>query len=133
MEKKLKAKSDMLKLLSKEMSDDQHSPLKEKLAGKQMSKVTVMSDSPKGLAKGLSKAEEILKKRDSMLSPLESEKDCKDCKGSGCPLCEAEESPEKEDEMEDESEAEEIAEEDMSKEEIMEMMKALEAKLAKLS
>lgn len=131
MEKKIKAKADMLKLLSKEMSDDQYSPLKEKL-GKKMSKVTVMSDSPKGLEKGLSKAEEILKKRDELMGKgsesEESEEGCEGCE-EGCSMCEGEdkeESPEMEDESESESE-------DMSKEEIMAMMKSLEAKLAKLS
>lgn len=130
MDKKIKAKSDMLKLLSKEMSDDQYSPLKDKLAGKKMSKVTVMSDSPKGLEKGLSKAEEILKKRDSMLSPMKSEEEsCEGCE-EGCSMCEKEDDKEESPEMEDESESES---EDMSKEEIMAMMKSLEAKLAKLS
>jgi hypothetical protein len=126
MEKKMKAKSDMLKMLSKEMSDDQYSPLKDQLAGKKLSKVTVMADSKKGLEKGLSKAEEILKKREELMgSSSESESDdseeesCEGCE-EGCPMCES---------SDEESESES---EDMSKEEIMDMMKSLEAKLAKM-
>lgn len=58
---KKSAKSAMLKELSKEMSDDQYSPLKDLMKGKKMQKVSVMSDSPEGLKKGLSKAEQLLK------------------------------------------------------------------------
>lgn len=58
---KKSAKAAMLKELSKEMSDDQYSPLKDLMKGKKMQKVSVMSDSPEGLKKGLSKAEQLLK------------------------------------------------------------------------
>jgi hypothetical protein len=61
MEKKAKAKSEMLKELSKEMSDDSYSPMKDMLGKKGMKKVSVMSDSPEGLEKGLSMAEKIMK------------------------------------------------------------------------
>ena len=72
---KKSAKAAMLKELSKEMSDDQYSPLKDLMKGKKMQKVSVMSDSPEGLKKGLSKAEQLLKMKgyDSEDSEDESE------------------------------------------------------------
>jgi hypothetical protein len=60
MEKKAKAKAEMLKELSKEMSDDMYSPMKDMLGKKGMKKVSVMSDSPEGLEKGLSMAEKLM-------------------------------------------------------------------------
>lgn len=60
MEKKAKAKAEMLKELSKEMSDDMYSPMKGMLGKKGMKKVSVMSDSPEGLEKGLSMAEKLM-------------------------------------------------------------------------
>ncbi len=61
MEKKAKAKSEMLKELSNEMSDDMYSPMKDMIGKKGLKKVSVMSDSPEGLEKGLSMAEKIMK------------------------------------------------------------------------
>jgi hypothetical protein len=56
------AKKAMLKELSKEMSNDANEPLKDVLAKKKgMKKVTVASDSPEGLKKGLSMAEKLMK------------------------------------------------------------------------
>jgi hypothetical protein len=46
MEKKAKAKSEMLKELSNEMSDDMYSPMKDMIGKKGLKKVSVMSDSP---------------------------------------------------------------------------------------
>lgn len=60
MEKKAKAKAEMLKELSREMSDDMYSPMKDMLGKKGMKKVSVMSDSPEGLEKGLSMAEKLM-------------------------------------------------------------------------
>jgi hypothetical protein len=60
MEKKAKAKAEMLKELSKEMSDDMYSPMKDMLGKKGMKKVSVMSDSPEGLKKGLTMAEKLM-------------------------------------------------------------------------
>lgn len=60
MEKKAKAKAEMLKELSKEMSDDMYSPMKDMLGKKGMKKVSVMSDSPEGLQKGLTMAEKLM-------------------------------------------------------------------------
>jgi len=53
-----KARKDVLKKLKGVMSDDIHSPMKDS-----MQKVTVSSDSKKGLEKGLDKAQDILGKR----------------------------------------------------------------------
>lgn len=59
---KKEARKRMLKKMKKEASDDIYSPMKEN-----MSKVTITSDSKEGLEKGLSKAQEILKKREEMM------------------------------------------------------------------
>lgn len=77
---KKSAKSAMLKELSKEMSDDQYSPLKDLMKGKKMQKVSVMSDSPEGLKKGLSKAEQLLKMKgyEDESSEEESEESAED-------------------------------------------------------
>lgn len=55
------AKAAMLKELSKEMSNDSNSGLKDALSKKGMKKVTVASDSEAGLKKGLSMAEKLMK------------------------------------------------------------------------
>jgi hypothetical protein len=56
------AKKAMLKELSKEMSNDANEPLKDVLSKKKgLKKVTVASDSPEGLKKGLSMAEKLMK------------------------------------------------------------------------
>jgi hypothetical protein len=103
------AKMDMLKELSKEMSDDQYSPLAEKLKGKKLQKVSVMSDSKEGLKKGLSKAEELLK-----------------MKGYG----DSEEESEEGEEEESEEEASEVPEmPEMSEEQMRQMLEMLKAKL----
>lgn len=110
MEKKAKAKSEMLKELSREMSDDMYSPMKDMLGKKGMKKVSVMSDSPEGLEKGLSMAEKLMKLKSEQNGEEESmEKD-------------KEESPE----MEAEDELSE-----MSEEEMMAMFELLKQKLGK--
>jgi hypothetical protein len=107
---KNKAKSEMLKELSKTMSDDQNSPLKD-IMGKKMQKVTVMSDSKKGLEQGLSKAEQILKKKESMMPEME----------------------ESEDEMEDESEAPEMEDsEEESEDNLPQDKESIESMIAML-
>jgi hypothetical protein len=75
MEKKAKAKAEMLKELSREMSDDMYSPMKDMLGKKGMKKVSVMSDSPEGLQKGLTMAEKLmqLKAKQGGEEPTESE------------------------------------------------------------
>ena len=99
----------MLKELSKEMSDDQYSPLADKLKGKKLQKVSVMSDSKEGLKKGLSKAEELLK-----------------MKGYG----DSEEESEEGEEEESEEEASEVPEmPEMSEEQMRQMLEMLKAKL----
>jgi hypothetical protein len=60
MKKMAKAKSEMLKELSSEMSNESYSPMKDMLGKKGMKKVSVMSDSPEGLKKGLSMAEKLM-------------------------------------------------------------------------
>lgn len=58
---KNKAKAEMLKHLSKEMSNDSNEGLKDVLGKKNgVKKVTVASDSPEGLKKGLSMAEKLM-------------------------------------------------------------------------
>jgi hypothetical protein len=54
------AKCAMLKELSKEMSNDANSGLRDSLGKKGMKKVTVASDSPEGLKKGLTMAEKLM-------------------------------------------------------------------------
>lgn len=55
---KLAAKKKMLKELKKMMRDDYYGPMEGDIK-----KVTVMSDSEEGLKEGLSKAEEIMRKK----------------------------------------------------------------------
>lgn len=114
MEKKSMAKAEMLKELSKEMSDDMYSPMKDMLGKKGMKKVTVASDSAKGLEKGLSMAEKLMK--------LKAEQGGE----------ESEEMPEMEEE-ESESPESEAADElsEMSEEEMMAMYEMLKEKLGK--
>jgi len=61
---KKEAKMEMLKQLKKMMHEDMYDGMDEEMdkMGK-MKKVTVMSDSKEGLEEGLSKAEQILKKK----------------------------------------------------------------------
>ena len=106
MDMKRKAKEGMLKELSKMMSDDMYSPLKEK----KMQKVTVASDSVEGLKKGLSKAEQILAKKKEMESEI--------------PEMEEKEEEDESEEMEDESEDE--SEDSMDKEAILAKIEMLQ-------
>ena len=124
MEKKAKskAKSEMLQELSKEMSDDMYSPMKDMLEKKGLKKVTVASDSPEGLEKGLSMAEKLMKLKSNQNGKSEVEEEsCPACKGAGCQACE-EESP-------DQMAADEISE--MSQEEMLAMFELLKEKLGK--
>lgn len=98
MNKKLKARMDMLKLLSKDKSSELHSGLGEKLKGKKLSKVEVIASDKEGLKKGLSKAQQILKAKlgEEVLGEEDSEDEsveepCEHCEGSGCKHCEGEE------------------------------------------
>jgi hypothetical protein len=119
MEKKAQAKASMLKELSKEMSDDMYSPMKDMIAKKGMKKVTVASDSSKGLEKGLSMAEKLMKlkaEQGGEESESEEEGSCPMCKGAGCEACSSEMSEDSED-----SEEPEMSQEDM--EAMYEMLK----------
>lgn len=126
MEKKAKAKAEMLKELSKEMSDDMYSPMKDMLGKKGMKKVSVMSDSPEGLEKGLTMAEKLMKlKNQQSSSEMEESEDesCSNCKGEGCAMCEGEEESPEMDMEEDMSE--------MSPDEMEAMYEMLKKKLGK--
>lgn len=106
MDKKKMAKEMMLKKLSKLMHDDMYGEFGDGLKSKKLNKVTVMADSPEGLKKGLSKAEQIMRAKlkdgslkdeydmeDEYASEEESEEEeesCPVCKGKGCKACEEE-------------------------------------------
>jgi hypothetical protein len=135
MEKKSKAKAEMLKELSKEMSNDMYSPMKDMIGKKGMKKVSVMSDSPEGLQKGLSMAERLMKLKSNQEGGEEEgedseEESCPKCKGKGCPFCQASEESEDSEEESPEMEAEEDASE-MSPDEMEAMYEMLKKKLGK--
>ena len=111
---KSKAKSMMLKELSKAMSDDQNSPIGDMMKGKKMQKVTVMSDSPEGIKKGLSKAEQIMQAKHGSEPEMGESMDH-----------EASEAPE----MEASEDSMPEMGDDMSKEHIMAMIEMLQKKL----
>jgi len=111
MEKKAKAKAAMLEELKNEMSNESYSPMKEMMGKKGMKKVSVMSDSPEGLNKGLSMAEKLMQ-----LKSKQKE----------------EEMPESEDEMEESPEMEAMDDlSEMSNEEKMAMFELLKKELGK--
>jgi hypothetical protein len=113
------AKAAMLKELSKEMSNDANSGLKDTLGKKGMKKVTVASDSSEGLKKGLSMAEKLMKLKG--VSSEDDMEECEGCKGEGCKMCEDGEEGMSEESEEDS--AHEIPE--MSDEEAMKMFEML--------
>ena len=105
MEKKLKAKSEMLKMLSKMMSDDMYGGMGDELKSKKLNKVTVAAPDAEGLKKGLSKAQQIIaakmgKGEDELEDEydMEDEYACEGCSGKGCPMCEESEESEESDE-----------------------------------
>ena len=121
----------MLKELSKEMSNDMYSPMKDMIGKKGMKKVSVMSDSPEGIEKGLSMAEKLMQLKSNQENGDEGEESedesCPKCKGKGCPFCQAsEESEEESPEMEAEDEVSE-----MSSDEMEAMYEMLKKKLGK--
>lgn len=120
MDLKKKARMSMLQELSKTMADDQYGGLKDKMAGK-LDKVTVMANSPEGLKKGLSKAEEIIKKKTAM-----PEMDASDMEDEG------EDKDHEDSESSDYEAGEDEAEAEMSKEDIMDAIAMLQEKLNKL-
>jgi hypothetical protein len=95
MNKKLKARMDMLKRLSKEKQSESHSGLGEALKGKKLSKVEVIAKDKKGLEEGLSKAQQILKAKlgDKLVEEEGEEEEeyeaeeCEECAGEGCEHC----------------------------------------------
>lgn len=100
MDKKQKARMEMLRKLSKDKHSELHSGLGDKLKGSKLSKVEVIAKDEKGLEAGLSKAQQILKaklgdKLDSLDENVAEEiAECEECEGEGCPHCEEEESEE---------------------------------------
>lgn len=120
------ARKAMLKSLSKEMRGEigkgyEDGGLKDKLM-----KVTVASDSPEGVEKGLNKAEEIMKKR---IGPMEDEAEDMMEMGEGLVGDVMDEDGDMESPMEEIAE-EEVEEEFQSPDEIREMIAELQEKLA---
>lgn len=106
---KLSQLNELSKEMKKMMGDDY---------AKGLQKVTVASDSPEGLKKGLSKAQEIMEKKGLMKEEMEDkaeemeEEMCEACEGEGCEACEEQE--------------------EMSPEMIKKQIKELQAKLAEM-
>lgn len=102
--KKKLARLEMLKKFSKSKASEMHEPtVGENLKKKKLSKVTVMAEDEKGLTKGLSKAQQILKAKlgEKLLGKDEEEseeeyEDCAECEGVGCEVCEDEEEADEE-------------------------------------
>lgn len=95
---KLEAKIAALKKTSNELKEGTRKGLGEELAKKKVSKVTVIAPDEKGLAKGLSKAEELLKAKfgEKGLSEKDMEEsdegeelehECPMCSDEGCEEC----------------------------------------------
>ena len=112
-DKKLNAKKEMLERMSKNLREDSNKDIGKTLGEKKLSKVTVMAGDKKGLAKGLTKAQELLKAKFGDLGLEEDEmeeadeeldeeyEDCPKCDGLGCAACESEDEEEdSEEEME---------------------------------
>jgi hypothetical protein len=87
MDDKAKMKEELLRELKANMMEMMGEEKRGLIMPKKMSKVTVMSDSPEGLKKGLSKAEEIMKAKlgsadgDETMEDLmdaSAEEDCED-------------------------------------------------------
>lgn len=120
MDAKMQAKKDMLKMLSKKMKDVMSEGYEKGGLKDKLMKVTVASDSEKGLESGLSKAKELMKKRFGMEEEQESPE-----------MMESEEMPEEMEESEEECEDMEESEE-KSPEALRAEIEMLKRKLAKL-
>jgi hypothetical protein len=109
-DRKLNAKKEMLERMSSSLREDSNKDIGKTLGEKKLSKVTVMAPDKKSLAKGLSKAQELLKQKYGDLGMDEEEmeeadeeaeyEDCPKCDGLGCGACESEEEEDSEEEME---------------------------------
>ena len=89
------ARKEMLSKMSDGMREDSKKSIGDSLKSKKLEKVTVVAPDKKGLAKGLSKAEELLKAKfgDKGLSDEDMEDIspiCPECKGAGCDVCDEE-------------------------------------------
>ena len=98
--KKMQARMDMLRAMSKKKGSELHEPtLGKKLAEKKFSKVSKEPEVDED-EKGLTKAQLILKSKLGDLFDKEDEEeeyeDCEECDGEGCPACEEEEESEDE-------------------------------------
>lgn len=98
MDKKLAAKKAMLERMSKNLREDSKKSFGDELKSKKMSKVSVIAPDDKSLAKGLSKAQELIKAKfgeaglsEDEMSEDEEYEDCPICEGEGCEECEMEE------------------------------------------
>jgi hypothetical protein len=88
MDPKLLAKKHALMGMSSKIKDDTRMPLKDGLAEKKKIKLVIEAPDKAGLVKGLSKAEEILKKKFGELGLSEDSMDDMDeMSGEGCPIC----------------------------------------------
>lgn len=90
-DKKLAAKKAALKGMSSKLREDSRKPMGDELGKKKMEKITIMAPDKKGLEKGLSKAQEILKAKFGELGLEEEEMEEMDSEGSEddkCPICE---------------------------------------------
>lgn len=84
---KKKMKEELLKMLKSDMmgmkSEGKKDLFDGMLPSKEMSKVTVMGDSPESVAEGLSKAEQIMKAKLGDKSE-KKEQSCEECDKSPC-------------------------------------------------
>jgi hypothetical protein len=100
MDKKLKAKHEMLKRLTKGKTDDMYKGFGDGLKTKKLQKVTVAAPDKEGLKKGLSMAEKLLAAKFGK-SEVEDEDVCPLCDGEGCSEC-SDDKEESEEETSDE-------------------------------
>lgn len=101
-DKKLDVKKAMLQKLSQDLREGSKKSFGDELKSKKMQKVTVIAPDEKGLEKGLSKAQQLLKAKfgemgleedemEEMDGEESSEHECPMCSGKGCGECEEEE------------------------------------------
>ena len=94
-----KARKEMLQRMSSDLREKTRKPASDELKSKKMEKVTVMAPDKKGLEKGLSKAQELLRAKfgelglpeDEMEESDEEAEACPMCGDEGCPACESDE------------------------------------------
>ena len=91
MDKKLAAKKAALQGMSSKLRDESRKPMGEELGKRKMEKITIMAPDKKGLKKGLSKAQQILKAKFGEMGLEEDEMDYMDeaaeMEEGSCPVC----------------------------------------------